>query len=138
MTQIFQKASKDIMINYTNVLFTLNQTTLLSVFINILIKDWDAEAYNVFYFKAFDVINLHYGIRICQKIHNRVTTTVYVKCVVRSNMHKTSCCGCMRIQIRIFKDANPIVQRSKNAWIMVMLRLVGSHWQYFILSILDL
>ena len=42
------------------------------------------------------------------------------------------------IQRRIFKDFNPIVKRSKNAWIMVMLRLVGSHWQYFILSILDL
>ena len=27
----------------TNVLFTLNQTTLLSVVMNILIKNWDTE-----------------------------------------------------------------------------------------------
>ena len=35
------------------------------------------------------MINLHYEIRICQKICNRVTMTVYVKCVVRFNVHKT-------------------------------------------------
>ena len=34
------------------------------------------------YFKAFGMINLHYEIRICQKIYNRVTMTVHVKCVV--------------------------------------------------------
>ena len=34
------------------------------------------------------MINLHYEIRICQKIYNRVTMTVYVKCVVRFNVHK--------------------------------------------------
>ena len=34
------------------------------------------------------MINLHYKIRICQKIYDRVTMTVYVKCVVRFNVHK--------------------------------------------------
>ena len=29
--------------HYDNVLFTLNQTTLLSVFMNILIENWDTE-----------------------------------------------------------------------------------------------
>ena len=35
------------------------------------------------------MINLHYEIRICQKIHNRVTMTVYAKCVVWFNVNKT-------------------------------------------------
>ena len=35
------------------------------------------------------MINLHYEIRICQKTYNRVTMTIYVKCVVRFNVHKT-------------------------------------------------
>ena len=35
------------------------------------------------------LINLHYEIRICQKTYNRVTMTVYVKCVVWFNVHKT-------------------------------------------------
>ena len=43
----------------------------------------------IFHFKAFGMINLHYEIIICQKIYNRVTITVYVKCVVRFNVHKT-------------------------------------------------
>ena len=34
-------------------------------------------------------MNLHYEIRICQKIYNKVTMTVYVKCVVRFNVHQT-------------------------------------------------
>ena len=34
-------------------------------------------------------MNLHYEIRICQKIYMRVTLTVYVKCVVQFNVHKT-------------------------------------------------
>ena len=42
---------------------------------------------NIFHFKAFGLINLHYDIRICQKIYNKVTMTVYVKCVVRFNVH---------------------------------------------------
>ena len=45
--------------------------------------------FNIFHFKAFGMINLHYEIRICQKIYNKVTTTVYVKCEVQFNMHKT-------------------------------------------------
>ena len=44
---------------------------------------------NTFYFKAYGKINLHHEIRICQKIYNRVTMTVYVKCKVRFNVHKT-------------------------------------------------
>ena len=44
---------------------------------------------NIFHFKAFGMINLHYEIRFCQKIYNnRVTMTVYVKCVVRFNVNK--------------------------------------------------
>ena len=43
---------------------------------------------NILHFKAFGKINLHYDIRICQKIYNRVTMIVYVKCVVQFNMHK--------------------------------------------------
>ena len=43
----------------------------------------------MFHFKAFGMINLHYEIKICQKIYNRVTMTVYGKCVVRFNVHKT-------------------------------------------------
>jgi hypothetical protein len=44
---------------------------------------------NTFHFKAFGMMNLHNEIRICQKIYNRVTMTVYVKCVVRFNVRKT-------------------------------------------------
>ena len=44
---------------------------------------------NIFHFKAFGMLHLHYEIRICQKIYNRVTMTVYVKCVVRFNVLKT-------------------------------------------------
>ena len=31
------------------------------------------------YFKGLDMRNLQYEIRICQKSHNKVTMTVYVK-----------------------------------------------------------
>ena len=34
------------------------------------------------------MINLHYEIRICPKSYNRVTMTVYIKCVVLFNLHK--------------------------------------------------
>ena len=34
-------------------------------------------------------MNLHYEVRICQKIYNRVTMTVYVKGVVWFNVNKT-------------------------------------------------
>ena len=51
---------------------------------NILIK-----IESIFHFKAFGMINLQYEIRICQKIYNRVTMTVYVKCVVWFNVNKT-------------------------------------------------
>ena len=44
---------------------------------------------NIFQFKAFGMINLHCEVRIGQKIYNRVTMTIYVKCVVRFNVHKT-------------------------------------------------
>ena len=45
-------------------------------------KKIEIQRPNIFPFKAFGMINLHYEIRICQKIYNRVTMTVYVKCVV--------------------------------------------------------
>ena len=64
-----------------NVLCTLNRTTLLSVFMNILIKI-EIQRPNIFHFKAFGMMNLHNEVRICQKIYNRVTMTVYVKGVV--------------------------------------------------------
>ena len=35
------------------------------------------------------MINLHYEIKICQKIYNKVTMTVYVKYLVRFNVNKT-------------------------------------------------
>ena len=35
------------------------------------------------------ILNLNFEVRICQKIYKRVTMTVYVKCVVRFNVHKT-------------------------------------------------
>ena len=35
------------------------------------------------------MIKLHYEIRFCQKIVNRVIMTVYVKCVVRFNVNNT-------------------------------------------------
>ena len=42
---------------------------------------------DIFYFKAFGMINLPYELRFCQIFYNRVT--VYVKCVVRFNVNKT-------------------------------------------------
>ena len=69
-----------------NVLCTLNRTTLKSIFMNMLIE---IQRPNIFNFKAFGMINLHYEIIICQKIYNRVIMTVYIKCVVRFNVHKT-------------------------------------------------
>ena len=39
------------------------------------------------YFKGFDMGNLQYEIRICQKSYNKVTMTVYV--MVRFFMNKT-------------------------------------------------
>ena len=47
---------------------------------------------NMPHLKAFGMINLQYEIRICQKIYNRVTMTVYVKCVFLFNMHKKLYC----------------------------------------------
>ena len=44
---------------------------------------------NIFHFKAFGMMNLHYEVRIYQKIDNRVTITVYVKGVVWFNVNKT-------------------------------------------------
>ena len=36
----------------------------------------------------FGLINLHYEIRICQKIYNRVTTHSKSKCLVRNSLHQ--------------------------------------------------
>jgi hypothetical protein len=57
---------------------------------NILIKNWDTDP-NIFHFKAFGMMNLHHEVRICQKIYDRVTMTVYVKGVVWFNVNKTLC-----------------------------------------------
>ena len=78
---------------------------------NILIKHL-IQRPNIFYFKAFGMMNLHYGVRICQKIYNRVTMTVYVKCVVRFNVHKTL--GTLPLMKHLWfpMDANPA--RTKN------------------------
>ena len=54
-------------------------------------KKIEIQRPNIFHFKAFGMINLQYETRICQKIYNRVTMTVYVKCVVRFNVHHTLC-----------------------------------------------
>lgn len=43
---------------------------------------------NTFHFKVFCRLHLHYEIRICQKSYNRVTMTVFVRCVVQFNVHK--------------------------------------------------
>ena len=51
-------------------------------------KKIEIQRPNIFHFKAFGMINLHYEIRICQKIYYRVTMTVYVKSVVRFNMRQ--------------------------------------------------
>ena len=57
--------------------------TFVSVLVNISIKEIEIQRPNMFHFKAFGMIDLHYKIRICQKkIYNRVTMTVYFKCVV--------------------------------------------------------
>jgi hypothetical protein len=52
------------------------------------------QTYTIFYSKAFDIMNLHYEIRICQKIYNRVTTHNgpthnKSKCLVRNSLHQT-------------------------------------------------
>ena len=44
---------------------------------------------DTFHFKAFGMMNLHYEIRICQKIYNRVTTHNKSKCLVRNSLHQT-------------------------------------------------
>ena len=65
----------------SNVLFTLNRTTLVSVLMNTYLNK-----------KAFCLIicTMKY-LRIFQKFYDRVTMTVYVKCVVRFNVNKTLC-----------------------------------------------
>ena len=39
--------------------------------------------------KAFGMMNLHYEIRICQKISNRVTTQNKSICLVQNSLHQT-------------------------------------------------
>ena len=43
----------------------------------------------IFHFEVFGMLDLHYEIRICQKIYNRVTTHNKSKCLVRNNLHQT-------------------------------------------------
>ena len=52
-------------------------------------KKTEIKRPNVSHFKGFGMINLHYEIRICQKIYDRVTMTVYVNFVVWFNENKT-------------------------------------------------
>ena len=70
-----------------------------------IFKKIEIQRPNIFHFKGFGMINLHYEIRICQKIYNRVTMTVYVKCVVRFNVHKTLVQAC-QIQLGILGNFN--------------------------------
>ena len=70
------------------VLCTLSRTTSLGILMNIF-KKIEIMRPNVFHFKAFGIINLHCERRIYQKIYDRITMTVYVKCVVRFKVHKT-------------------------------------------------
>ena len=44
---------------------------------------------HTFHFKDFGMINLHYVIRICQKIYNRGRITVNVWRLVRNSLHQT-------------------------------------------------
>ena len=76
----------------SNVLFTLNRTTLLSVLMNTYLNKKLRYRDNIFHFKAFCLIicTMKY-LRIFQKFYDRVTMTVYVKCVVRFNVNKTLC-----------------------------------------------
>ena len=47
------------------------------------------DIHTIFYFEAFAMMNLHYEIRICQKIYNRVTTHNKSKCLVQNSLHQT-------------------------------------------------
>ena len=49
-----------------NVWCTLFRTKLLSIFMNIPMKNWD-KRHTLLHFKAFGMINLHYEIRIWKK-----------------------------------------------------------------------
>ena len=55
---------------------------------HLLQRKIEIKRHNIFHFKAFDMINLHYEIRICQKIYNRVTTDNKSKCLVRNRLHQ--------------------------------------------------
>ena len=72
-----------------NVWCKLFCTRLLSISVNIPMKNWDTETYNIFHFEVFGMLNLHYEISICQKIYNRVTTHNKSKCLVRNSLHQT-------------------------------------------------
>ena len=51
-------------------------------------KKIEMQRPNIFHFKALGMMNLHYEIRICQKIYNRVTTHNKSKCLVRNSLHQ--------------------------------------------------
>ena len=50
-----------------NVLCMLNQTALLSIFMNILLKSWDTETWYVSFESFWHDQFLHYDVRICQE-----------------------------------------------------------------------
>ena len=75
-----------------NVWCKLFRTKLLSIFVNIPMKNWDTETYNIFHFEVFGMLNLHYVIRVCQKIYNidyRGRITVNIWHLVRNSLHQT-------------------------------------------------
>ena len=43
----------------------------------ILIKKIEIQRQNISHFKGFSLMNLQYEIRVCQKMHNEVTMTLY-------------------------------------------------------------
>ena len=95
----------------SNVLCTLKWSTFLSVFMNILIKLRYRDQ-KIFHFKGFGMMNLHYEIRICQIIYNRVMMTFYVKCVIWFNV--TSSWTCI-IYLVVKKGLKPIVCLKKKS-----------------------
>jgi hypothetical protein len=51
----------------------------------------EIQRHIIFHFIAFGMINLHYVIRICQKVYNRGRIIVNVWRLVRNSLHQTLC-----------------------------------------------
>mgnify|MGYP006903662538 CR=1 FL=1 len=62
-----------------NVWCRLFHTNILTIFINIPMKDWDTETYYYISVCSFcGMVNLHYEIRICQKSITELQVTIKV------------------------------------------------------------